>query len=135
MSLQTCAIQKYLLPLYIRAAARSVSSDVRTLWFAACQVVHLTFLELLDQPTLPATTSSESLSSIKAYQISISTLMTSLNRAGAGSTGAFQALPSSSQTAMRLASLSLAFRSAASHALQLCSFTFLHLYKTCPART
>ena len=80
----------------------------------ALQVEHLTFLEQPDQQTLPAMISCASLSSMRVCQTSISILMTSLSRAGPSSPGPLQALPSTSQTAMRLASSSLACRSAVS---------------------
>ena len=83
----------------------------------ALQAEHLTFLEQPDQQTLPAMTSCESLSSMRVCQTSISTLMISLSRAGPASTGALLALPSISQTATRLASSSLACRSAVSSAV------------------
>lgn len=93
----------------------------------ARQVAHLTFLELQDQQTLPAMTFSEILSSMKACQPSISTLTASLSRAGPGQTGPLQVLPSSSPTAMRLTSLSLAYRSAVLHA---CACIRSHLWQS-----
>lgn len=80
----------------------------------APQVVHLTFLELPKQQTLLAMTSFESLSSMKACQISTRDLMTSLIKAC--SAGGPQVPPSVSQTPMRHASLSLACRSAVTYA-------------------
>ncbi len=77
---------------------------------ACCQVVHLTFLGLQGPQTLLAMTFCASLSSKKACQTNISTLTTSLSRAG--SVGLLLGQASAPWRAMRPDSLSHACRSA-----------------------
>lgn len=108
------ALTMYLHNCMLPHATTYHNASWRSLVMLAFQVVHLTFLELPQQQTLPAMTFFESLSSMKGCQISTRASMPSSNRAC--SAGALQVPPFSSQTARRLASLSLACRSAISHA-------------------
>ena len=103
-----------LLSMYINAVSFPVlqcKQNAQQSSFISVQVVHLTFLALQDQQSLLAMTSSGSLSSRRACQISTSTLTTFLSRAGSMVHPLGQAFgpltgmrPNSSSHACRLAS-------------------------------
>jgi len=97
-----------LLSLFPSSNASKMHSNQASI---SVQVVHLTFLALQDQQSLLAMTSSGSLSSRRACQISTSTLTTFLSRAGSMVHPLGQAFgpltgmrPNSSSHACRLAS-------------------------------